>query len=219
MSSSLRPAAFFDLDYTLIRCSSGTRWVNFLRRRGEVGVSLLVKTALWTFQYKLAILDMETVGRRLVADMEGDSEAEMWAKSELFLKELLPEVAPLGREALGWHAEREHAVVMLTSSTQYVAEPMARELGITHVLCSRLLVEEGRFLGTCATPLCFGAGKVLYAERFAEQHGIDLSASYFYTDSYSDLPMLKRVGQPRIVNPDRRLKTHARRQGWPIFRW
>ena len=88
-----------------------------------------------------------------------------------------------------------------------------------YVLCTRLLVENGQFVGACARPICYGPGKVHYAERFAEQHDIDLANSYFYTDSYSDLPMLQRVGQPRIVNPDRRLAFHARRQGWPIAQW
>jgi HAD superfamily hydrolase (TIGR01490 family) len=219
-TTTLRPAAFFDLDHTLIRCSSGTRWMAFMHRRGEVGLGMLLKTTMWSLKYKLAILDMETVGRRLVAAMAGDSEAEMLEKATLFTnQELLPEVAPLGREALVWHSEREHPLVMLTSSTQYVAEPMARALGIEHVLCSRLLVDNGRFLGTVETPLCYGAGKVLYAERFAERHGIDLARSYFYTDSYSDLPMLLRIGEPRIVNPDRRLQSHAQKKGWPIARW
>jgi HAD superfamily hydrolase (TIGR01490 family) len=219
-ATPLRTAAFFDLDQTLIRCSSGTRWMAFLRERGEVGIGLLCKTVLWSVKYKLAILDMETVGRRLAADMVGDSEAEMRHKISLFMKqELLPEVSPQGLQALAWHSAQSHTLVMLTSSTQYVAEPMAQELGIAHVLCSRLHVQEGRFLGTCEIPLCYGTGKVVYAERFAEQHGIDLGASYFYTDSYSDLPMLLRIGQPRIINPDRRLRVHAKRQGWPIARW
>lgn len=218
--STARPAAFFDLDYTLIRCNSGTRWMSFMRERGEVGLGLLLKSMMWTVKYKLAILDMETVGRKLVSAMAGDLESDMIDKTTIFVeKELAPEVAPLGREALTWHGERDHALVMLTSSTQYVAEPMARKLGIEHVLCSRLHVDGGRFVGTAETPLCFGSGKVVYAERFAEQHGIDLSRSYFYTDSYSDLPMLLRIGEPRIVNPDRRLRSHARRSGWPIAQW
>ena len=57
------------------------------------------------------------------------------------------------------------------------------------------------------------------AERFAAEHGIDLAKSYFYTDSYSDLPMLLKVGGPRAVNPDRRLRRHAQRAGWPILAW
>lgn len=215
-----RSAAFFDLDHTLIRCSSGTRWIAFLRQRGEIGVGMLLKSALWTLQYKLSVLDFDSISQRLVADLRGDPESDMLDKANLFLnQELRHKVSPQGREALAWHGEQDHTLVMLTSSTQYVAEPIASDLGIRHVLCTRLLVENGQFVGTCARPICYGAGKVHYAERFAEEHDIDLASSYFYTDSYSDLPMLKRVGQPRIVNPDRRLAFHARRQGWPIAQW
>ena len=218
--ATLRPAAFFDLDHTLISCSSGTRWMTFLRRRKEVGLGMLAKSVYWTMKYKLAILDMETVGRRLVAEMAGDSEAEMLGKAAIFFQEeLVAQVAPPAREAIAWHTAQNHALVMLTSSTQYVAEPMAKELGIEHVLCSRLLVEDGKFLGTAEVPLCYGTGKVVHAERFASAHDIDLARSYFYTDSYSDLPMLQRIGEPRIINPDRRLHGHARKQGWSIARW
>ena len=66
---------------------------------------------------------------------------------------------------------------------------------------------------------CYGPGKVHWAERFAAEHDIDLGASWFYTDSYSDLPMLERVGVARVVNPDTRLKRHAQRVGWPVEDW
>jgi HAD superfamily hydrolase (TIGR01490 family) len=213
-------AAFFDVDLTLLQVSSGSQWVAYLRRRGEVGLSMMLKAAFWTLQYKLAFLDMETVGRRLVADIEGDTEEDMLQKCESFLaKDILPHVAPAGRRAVDWHRQQAHVPVLLTSATQYVAEPLARELGISHVLCTRLLVEEGRFTGHAERPMCYGEGKVVYAERFAASLGLDLSRSYFYTDSYSDLPMLLRVGEPRAINPDRRLHRHARRSGWPIERW
>jgi phosphoserine phosphatase len=68
-------------------------------------------------------------------------------------------------------------------------------------------------------PLCFGAGKVVAAEAWAARHGVDLADTTFYTDSYTDLPMLERVGRPVAVNPDPRLARTARRRGWPILRW
>jgi phosphoserine phosphatase len=68
-------------------------------------------------------------------------------------------------------------------------------------------------------PFCYGPGKVQRAERWAAEHGVELEQSYFYTDSLSDLPMLERVGQPRIVNPDPRLRREANRRGWPILDW
>ena len=86
---------------------------------------------------------------------------------------------------------------------------LAAHLGIEHAICTRLHVADGIFDGTHMRPACYGAGKVHWAEAFAREHGVDLASSFFYTDSYSDLPMLERVGVQRVVNPDTRLRRHA----------
>ena len=79
-------------------------------------------------------------------------------------------------------------------------------------------MRDGRFTGEAVRPVCYGAGKIYWAERFAQRHGIDLERSYFYTDSITDLPVLERVGEPRVVNPDPRLRRAAVRRGWPVMR-
>ena len=215
-----RVAAFFDLDKTLLGCNSGSRWLQFLRERGEVSAWMMLRGALWAAKYNLAILDMETLATRLVADLTGDSAAEMRAKSAIFWERIVrPAISPTGLAVLTKHRADDHVIVLLSSTTQFVAEPVAAHLDVEHILCTRLQVEDGRFLGTFERPACYGAGKVVHAERFAAAHAIDLAQSYFYTDSYSDLPMLEKVGAPRIVNPDRRLRHHARRHGWPILSW
>ena len=116
------------------------------------------------------------------------------------------------------HRQAGHAVVLATGSTVYAARPVARGVGIEHVLASELEVEAGAFTGR-ASALCFGRHKVALAERWARVHGVDLEASFFYSDSYNDLPMLSRVGRAVAVNPDARLERHARRAGWPIQHW
>jgi HAD superfamily hydrolase (TIGR01490 family) len=218
--STARVAAFFDLDLTLLRCNSGSRWMSFLRERGEVGAWMMLRSLLWLTQYKLAILDMERLATHLIADLRGDSELEMRDKASIFWeREVRPALSELALAALAEHQAQAHVVALLSSTTQFIAEPVAAHLGIEHILCTRLHVESGRFLGTCERPTCYGQGKVFHAERFAAEHHIDLGQSYFYTDSYSDLPMLLKVGGPRAVNPDRRLRRHAQRAGWPILAW
>ena len=213
-------AAFFDMDLTLLRVNSGSRWVKYLRKRGEMGLPMLVRSGYWLLQYRLSLLNMEAVAAFLAADMAGDSEAEMRDKvGDFYRTEIRHTISPVAREALEEHRGQGDAIVLLTSATPYVAEPLASELAIPHVLCTRLAVANGQFSGQLVPPACYGVGKVHHAERFAEEHGIDLAQSSFYTDSYSDLPMLQRVGRPVAVNPDRRLSRHARRHGWPILRW
>jgi HAD superfamily hydrolase (TIGR01490 family) len=215
-----RVAAFFDMDHTLLRCNSGTLWIRFLRRRGEISLWKLLRAMSWIARYKLSLIDLEAVTKIATLDVRGDDEQAMREKALLFFRsEVVQQVSPLARAALEHHREEGHMLAILSSSSPYVTEPLAEHLGIEHVLCTRPVVENGRFLGTHVPPACAGAGKVHWAERFAGERDVDLAASYFYTDSYSDLPMLERVGQPRVVNPDARLRRHARRAGWSTAEW
>jgi HAD superfamily hydrolase (TIGR01490 family) len=208
------------MDRTLIRVNSGQLWLGFLRERGELSLPGLLRALGWLAQYKLAVLDMDSVSARVVADMAGDSEAELEEKSRaFFVDRIVAHIADDGRRAVERHRDAGHEVVLLTSSTRYVAEPLAEALGIEHVLCNRLGVRDGRFDGTMEQPPCYGAGKVHHAERFCHARGLDLERSYFYTDSFSDLPMLERVAGARVVNPDTRLLRFAGRVGWEVLSW
>jgi HAD superfamily hydrolase (TIGR01490 family) len=213
-------AAFFDMDRTLIRINSGREWLTFLRGRGEISLPSMLQAIGWLTQYKLSILDMETVGTKVVAAMAGQSEAELRDKSRAFYaSHVQKHIAEDGRRAVAWHRAHGHVVALLTSSTRYVAEPLAETLGIEHVLCTRLGVKDGLFDGTFERPACYGAGKIHHADVFCREHDLDLDRSYFYTDSFSDLPMLERVAGPRVVNPDARLKRFARKVGWETLTW
>ncbi len=212
-------AAFFDMDNTLLSLDTGTSYTRFLYQRGELKKRMVAKVLYWSALYKLALLDMESVFVRLCEDLAGDSEADMIAKCELWYREhVAPSVAPAARVALEHHRAAGHVVVLATGSTVYAARPVARGVGIDHVLASELEVASGAFTGK-PRALCFGHHKVTLAEGWARAHGVDLASSYFYSDSYNDLPMLSRVGQPIAVNPDARLRRHARRRGWQIQRW
>jgi HAD superfamily hydrolase (TIGR01490 family) len=212
-------AALFDMDRTLLRVDTGMSWTKFLYRRGELPPAMLARAIYWSTLYKLAVLDMEAVFTRLAATLRGDSEAEMIAKCEIWYRDhVARQVAPLARVAVDHHRAQGHVVVLATGSTLYAARPVARGVGIEHVLASELEVEGGIFTGRART-LCFGRHKVALVEKWAVRHGIDLARSYFYSDSYNDLPMLERVGTAIAINPDPRLRRHARRQRWQVREW
>lgn len=212
-------AAIFDMDKTLLRVDTAMSWTQFLYGRGEIGKRTLAKALYWSTLYKLAILDMDTVFTRLVEELRGDSEAEMIAKAAIWYQHHVePQIAPAARAAVERHRQAGEVLVLATGSTQYAARPVAAGVGIPHVLSSELEVEGGTFTGRPAA-LCFGHHKVTLAERWAAQHGIDLAASTFYSDSYNDLPMLERVGTAVAINPDTRLRRHAKKRGWRIEHW
>jgi HAD superfamily hydrolase (TIGR01490 family) len=208
------------MDRTLLRCNTGSLWLRYQRERGEISWLRTLQAIAWIGQYKFSVLDMEAVIEKLIAEMAGDVERETIDKCKVFIEtRVLEHVAPKATVALADHRARGHVVAILSSSTPYIIEPLARHLGIEHVLCTRVHIEDGRFAGTHVKPACYGEGKVHWAEVFARAQAIDLARSYFYSDSYSDVPMLERVGEARVVNPDSRLLRHARRRGWPIEYW
>jgi HAD superfamily hydrolase (TIGR01490 family) len=212
-------AAFFDMDHTLLRIDTGMSWTRFLYRRGELPASMVAKALYWSTLYKLAVLDMETVFTRLCLDLAGDSEAEMIAKCDIWYRtEIAALVAPAARVAVEHHRRAGHLVVLATGSTVYAARPVARGVAIDHVLATELEVLGDTFTGKPRT-LCFGHHKVALAEKWAAREGVDLARSYFYSDSYNDLPMLERVGTAIAVNPDARLLRHARKHNWATARW
>jgi putative phosphoserine phosphatase/1-acylglycerol-3-phosphate O-acyltransferase len=92
-------------------------------------------------------------------------------------------------------------------------------MGIEHVLCTELEVEEGVFTGEVVRPTCYGEGKAVAGRALAAQEGLDLAESYFYTDSHEDLPLLEVVGRPRPLNPNRQLAQIAKERQWPVRRF
>jgi putative phosphoserine phosphatase/1-acylglycerol-3-phosphate O-acyltransferase len=117
------------------------------------------------------------------------------------------------------HRAQGHRPVVLSAATVYAVRPLAERLRIPDYICTHLEVKDGRFTGSLVEPVPYAAGKALMAERFAELNDIDLKQSYFYSDGHEDVPMLERVGNPVVVNPDRRLRRLAQRRGWPIESW
>jgi HAD superfamily hydrolase (TIGR01490 family) len=171
-------------------------------------------------QYTLGIVDAEAVSRFAARTLTGIEEATFAEECRgWFREDVLPRVAARARAEVDAKKHEGYVLAILSGSSPYAAEPLAAELGIPHVLCTRLQITGGRFTGEVVAPLAFGEGKVTLASAWARAHGIDLRRSVFYTDSISDLPMLEQVGQARVVNPDPRLRWTARRRGWPIERW
>jgi len=216
----VKPAAFFDLDRTLISVNSGDLWVKRERRLGRLTSRQVIEATALFLAYRLSIVDIEAAMRKALAVYRGEREETLarWTR-EWYLQTVAPCVSQAARRALADHRALGHPLVLLTSSSPYLSAAVAEHLGLDAWLSSRYEVRDGVLTGEPVLPLCYGAGKVGHAERWATEASVDLSRSYFYTDSYTDLPMLLRVGEPRIVNPDLRLRLYARWRGWPVLEW
>jgi len=213
--------AFFDLDRTLLSVNSATLWVMSERRLGFISTSQALRAAAWLFRYRLGMGSMEEALGTAIASLAGVREADLRDRSARFYaSEVRPTFRPGGIEALRAHQARGDARVLLTSSSLYLSELVAAELALDGVVCTRFEVgPEGRLTGRSVGPPCFGAGKRAAALAYAESRGQSLGECTFYTDSFSDLPVLEAVGQPVVVHPDPRLRREAARRGWPVVDW
>jgi HAD superfamily hydrolase (TIGR01490 family) len=212
--------AFFDVDRTLVSCNTGRLFLRDLRQRGEISFLRSIRALGWMAKYHLSLIDMQWVAARVALQMAGWVERDFADRCRLWVqKDILPLVVPGARSRIERHRAEGHVLAILSSSPTYVTEPIAKALGIEEVISTRFEVAAGNFTGRLVGPACVGSGKVHWAEQMGARRGLDLGASWFYTDSYTDLPMLERVGNQVVVNPDPRLKRTAKRRGWPVQDW
>ncbi len=206
--------AFFDLDRTLISRNSGSLWVRSELRLGFVTRWQALRAAGWLTRYHLGFADLDQAIRAAVETLNGTEEGALRTRTlEFYEREVKSLVRPGGLDALESHRAAGDALVLLTTSSNYLSEPIGADLGLDDWLCNRFETEDGAFTGRPLEPLCYGPGKRTLAAAYAAERDVDLADCAFYTDSYSDLPVMEVVGRPVAVNADPRLKRLAHQRG------
>jgi len=220
---SQRAAAFFDLDKTLMAGSSGMQFARIAARQGIVGRRQLASWGFEHMRYRLrGTTDARTaevlkVARELIRGVPAKTIARMGPE---VMGAVLPRIYPQMLEEVYRHQDAGRPTFIVSAAGNDVVESLAQVLGMEGGIGTRYEVDaEGNFSGGLDGPFVYGRGKVTAIEEFAQRHGIDLSASYAYSDSLSDLPMLRAVGNPVAVNPDPPLTEVAREEGWRVMRF
>ena len=216
-------AAFFDLDKTIIAKSSTLAFTRSMFKAGLLSGSTLAKAGIAQAYYQAFGADhdqLERVKEELAALTKGWSRDEVLSVVEETVDEV---VRPLVyAEALAIIAEHKGAgrkVVVISASPEEIVIPLCRYLGIEDVIATRSEIDEnGAYTGRIER-YAYGPGKAEAMKELAEADGIDLSQSYAYSDSVTDLPMLEIVGHPVVVNPDSQLAAIAKERGWETRRF
>jgi HAD superfamily hydrolase (TIGR01490 family) len=218
-TSRYNRAAFFDVDYTILANNSVSLFLKFMRREGRAGWREIALSLYYLARYKLGRLDFEKAAEREVAKLAGQSEAEMIALCNRWFEEMVVHyIYPQARDLIEDHRAAGDLLVLLSAASAYLVKPLADHLKIDHYLCNRPEVSpDGKFTGKILRPLCYGAGKITLAETFAREQGLDLSRCSYYSDSITDLPVLLKFGEPRVVNPDPLLRQEAKKRGWRVL--
>jgi HAD superfamily hydrolase (TIGR01490 family) len=212
--------AFFDLDLTLLAANSGKLWIRREVALGQMSHRAALQAAVWLAQYQLGLGALSLVSRA-ISGAAGMREDELVARTDSFYDGQIRRLfRPGALAALERHRKLGDRLVLLTASSHFIAERVAKEHAFDAILCNRLEVDaRGLLTGRTVGPVCFGPGKLVHAQLFAKQHGHPLSGCVFYTDSFSDVSVLEAVGRPVAVNPDLRLRRRAARRGWEIVDW
>jgi HAD superfamily hydrolase (TIGR01490 family) len=220
-------AVFMDLDGTLY---DGYIWLGLTRHHLQHRIKLIelarylgLHLPLWPL-LKLKLISPDTFYQSwgihmawLIRGISVERAQKIW--TWLIDKEILPNLRPEMTAAIRRHKAKNHLVFLLSGTFQPLLLALADRLGVDGAIATPLVVENGEYLGKIHAPLNVGQGKVKRIEDFLQdvERQIDLAQSYLYTDSIVDLPVLRIVGFPVAVYPDRSLAKVAQSRSWKII--
>ena len=215
-------AAFFDLDRTLVDGSSGIHFVRAAYRAGLVNRRRLARDLVTNVRFRArgsTDAQAEVVRERVGRMITGVPVRDLHRLSHHILGGVLPAIYPAMLKLAHEHQDAGRPIYICTAASQEMADLMALVLGFDGSLGSRSEVVDGIYTGRPAGPFAYGRGKAALITELAATEGIALAESYAYSDSASDLPMLRAVGFPVAVNPDAELALVAAEAGWPVLRF
>lgn len=212
--------ALFDLDNTLLAGDSDHAWSQFLIDEGILDRdSFESRNDAYYEQYKEGTLDIFEYLSFQASPLVGRSVAELDAWHDKYMAVAVrPMVLPKARALIATHASDLSAIV--TATNDFITAPIARELGVQHLIASELERIGCHFTGRAAGTPAFQEGKIERVRQWLGGMDRDLSSfarSTFYSDSHNDIPLLEAVTHPVAVDPDNILRAHANERGWPIM--
>ena len=217
MTAMSQAAAFFDLDRTLIRRASGEIYSRAARTTGFVSRSVPGEGLLYgLFNAYGEVLPAMLIARQGPRVAKGRRRADAQATGELAADELLAAVEPGVAAVFDRHRRQGRPLVLATTTPYDWVKPLADRLGMDDVIATRYAVDDdGRYTGEFDGPFVWSTGKLAAVQDWAARHDVELSASWAYSDSVYDVPLLRAVGHPVAVNPDPRLILAAALHRWP----
>jgi HAD superfamily hydrolase (TIGR01490 family) len=215
-------AAFFDLDRTLMAGSSAYQFGRAAFKAGLISRRRLVADTWENMRFRLrGSTDEATdaIKERIFAMLEGVRVRDMQRLAPDVLAGVLPRLYPKMLSIAYEHQDAGRPVFICTAASQEMAELMATVLTLDGAVGTMFEAIDGHYTGRGGGPFNYREGKAQAIRELAERENIDLAASWAYSDSESDLPMLRLVGHPVAVNPDAELARIARDEGWEVLRF
>ena len=216
--SGSQVGAFFDLDGTLVAGYTAATFYGDRLRKGQVSAAEFVRTVVTAVDGELLGGDPTRVADVAFAALRGISEETFSDLGEqLFLQKIAGTIRAEARALVRAHQRMGHTVAVASAATSYQIAPVARDLGIEHLVCTQLEVEDGVLTGQPVGAMLWGRHKAAGVRAFAREHSVSLGESHAYGNGYEDVAFLSSVGYPVALNPHRGLRAAAERLGWTVL--
>ncbi len=211
--------ALFDLDHTLMPIDSDFEWGSFLARKGAVDAAWFARRNEDFYeQYKAGTLDMVAFLAFGLAPLAAHDRATLDRWHAEFMRDVIePQIRPRALALVDSHRRAGDVCAIVTATNAFVTAPIARRLGVAHLIATIPAQEGGRFTGGVRGEPCFREGKVARVGAWLESMGAaweGFTSSTFYSDSRNDIALLEHVTVPVATNPDDTLRAHATARGW-----
>src|SRR5436190_2251854 len=215
-------AAFFDLDKTLMEGSSAFHFARASYNAGQLSRRQLARDVRDNVRFRIQGSTDEATDalrKRVYEAIAGRRVVDLQRLTPQVLAGILPRGYPQMLDVAYRHQDAGRKVYIVTAASNEIAELLAHVLVFDGAIGARSEVRDGVYTGQPEGPFTYREGKAEAIRQVAEREGIDLADSWAYSDSESDLPMLRVVGHPVAVNPDATLARAARDKGWEIMRF
>jgi HAD superfamily hydrolase (TIGR01490 family) len=211
--------AIFDLDNTLLSCDSDYEWGCFLVRKNLVDKATYDAANLDFFeQYKQGTLDIYEFCAFSFEPLSEHSMEELQVLHDEFMQTVIrPRMGNKAKALIDHHKEQGHTLLVITATNSFITRPIVQAFGIEHLLATEPKITDGRYTTEIEGIPCFQEGKVARLKQWLRQHNASLDGSYFYSDSYNDLPLMEQVEHVVAVDPDEKLAEIADQRGWKII--
>jgi putative phosphoserine phosphatase/1-acylglycerol-3-phosphate O-acyltransferase len=210
--------AFFDFDGTLIEGYSANALYSHRLRNHDLGIGEVLHTIKAMSGGTLAESEFMSLVNRGFTSWAGRPVEELEELGEeLFKKQIAGSLWHEAWRLVKAHQRQGHTVAIATSATRFQVAPMARELGIEHVLCTELESKAGLLTGKVKGRTLWGPGKIAGVRAFSKKQGVDLAQSFGYANGDEDVPFLAAMGHPCAINPQPELVVAAEAGGWPVL--
>ncbi|PCJ32422.1 MAG: HAD-IB family hydrolase [Gammaproteobacteria bacterium] len=211
--------AIFDLDNTLLGGDSDYLWGEFLVEQNHVDAEYHQhNNDVFYQQYLAGTMDIfEFLEFQLKPLADNSIETLNQWRQQYLAEKIAPIMLPAARKLIAKHQQQGDTLLIITATNSFITAPIAEQLSIPHLIATEAELIDGQYTGKVAGTPSYQQGKVTRLNQWLTEQKLDLSGSYFYSDSHNDLPLLKLVEHPIAVDADDKLKAVATQQGWDII--